>query len=236
MEIGTFLIPALMGYLLLKSLNVTRFSIARDAGYHVLFKSVIAGGVWFSISHGLILVINRWVFDISGKWGIYINYQFSDTVVLGILIGVLVWLVCNRVYSKDKAAKSMAMNDGDLIELLIRESMESLDLIELSLKTGKSYIGFAVESGIAKSGESDISLIPVASGYRDKGTQELEITTNYSPVIAESHPDAKSYMDYINFQIVIPKSEIVSARLFNPVIYQRFQRNRVRASLLRPRG
>ena len=226
MGLGIFLIPTLMGYLLLRALNFTRFIIARDAGYHVLFKSAIAGGILVGISHGIILTINRVGFNISDKWGIYVDYQFSDTVALSVLIGILAWLIGNRVYSKDKAAKAIATNNGDLIELLIRESMEDQNLIEISLKTGKSYIGFAVESGIAKSGESDISLIPIESGYRDKDTKELEITTYYSLIIAESHPDAKSYLDYADFQIIIPKSEIISVRLFDPDVYQRFQRDR----------
>ena len=223
-----FLIPTLVGYFLLRSLNFTRFSIARDAGYHVLFKSAIAGGILLSVAHGLILAINRWVVDISGKWEIYTTYPFSDTVTLGIALGLLVWLVGNLIYSEDKAAKAIAVNNGDLIELLIRDSMNAPKLIEISLKTGKSYIGFAVESGIAKSDESDISLIPLASGYRNKNSQELEITTNYAPVIAELYPNATSHLDYLNFQIVIPKPEIVSARLFDPDTYLRFQRGKHR--------
>ena len=224
MEVGVFLIPALVGYLLLRALNFTRYSIARDAGYHVLFKSTIAGAILLGIAHGIILAMNQWVTDISGKWQTYINYPFSDTIALGILLGFLVWFGWNRGYSKDKAAEAIAANNGDLIELLIRESMKSQSFIEISLKTGKSYIGLAVASGIAKSDESDISLIPVASGYRNKDSQELEITTNYAPVIAESYPNAESYLDYKDFQIIIPKSEIVSARIFDPDIYRKFQK------------
>ena len=34
-------------------------------------------------------------------------------------------------------------------------------------------------------GESDVALIPLASGYRDQETHELVITTNYAPAINE---------------------------------------------------
>ena len=95
--------------------------------------------------------------------------------------------------------------------------MQVPGLVELSLRSGKSYIGFALQSGIAISGESDISMIPMASGYRNKDTQEPEITTHYAPVIEGSE------LDYTDFQVIIPKSEIVSARLFDPELYQRFQ-------------
>lgn len=218
MPLGVIFIPALGGYFLLRFLNYTRFGIARDSGYHVLLKSAIAGGVVFALAHGAILAIDGNFPEITSQWESYIDYQFSSTVVLGVLLEIIIVIAGNLIYSKDKAAEDIAIRDGDLIELLIRESMQTSRLVELSLRSGKSYIGFALESGIAKDGESDISIIPMASGYRSIDTQELEIMTNYAPVIEDSE------LDYTDFQVVIPKSEIVSVRLFDPETYQRFQR------------
>ena len=119
----------------------------------------------------------------------------------------------------------MARESGDLIELLISESIEQQKLVEFSLRSGKSYIGFALESGITRQGESDIALIPTASGYRDKDSQELKITTEYARVIQESlEEQSKSpSLTYRDFQIIIPISEIVSARVFYLEVYERFQ-------------
>ena len=119
----------------------------------------------------------------------------------------------------------MARESGDLIELLISESIEEQKVVEISLRSGKSYIGFALESGITRQGESDIALIPIASGYRNKDTQELEITNDYARVILESldDPSPGPSLVYKDFQIVIPMSEIVSARIFYFEVYQQFQ-------------
>ena len=220
MPLGLIFIPALGGYFLLRFLNYTRYGIARDSGYHVLLKSAVVGAVLFALAHGIILIIDKQSPEVLSQWESYIDYPFSSTVTLGVLLEFVILIAGNLIYSKDKAAKDTAIRYGDLIELLIRESMQAPTLIELSLRSGKSYIGFALESGIAKSGDSDISMIPIASGYRSIDTQELEITTNYAPVIEDSE------LDYVEFQVVIPKSEIVSARLFDPEIYQRFQRSR----------
>ena len=91
----------------------------------------------------------------------------------------------NKFYSKEKAAKRTAENYGDLIELMIARAFERRKLIELSLKNRKSYIGFVRHRSITKRGQSDVTLVPMASGYRSEGTLELHITTDYVPIIYE---------------------------------------------------
>ena len=91
------------------------------------------------------------------------------------------------------------------------------------LKRGKSYIGFALESGITSQNESDISLISMTSGYRNKDTHELEITTNYAPV-AQKSLEIMSELSYRDFRVVVPMNEIVSARIFHPEAYELFQK------------
>ena len=82
-------------------------------------------------------------------------------------------------------------------------------------------MGLGLVSGIGRSGESDVVIIPLASGYRHKETQELAITTYYSPVIDQVLE--KWDLIYRDFRVVIPVSEIVSARLFFPEAYELFQ-------------
>ncbi len=62
----------------------------------------------------------------------------------------------------------------------------------------------------------------MVSGYRNQDTQELEITTNYAPVVQESLEESLD-LAYEDFRIVIPMPEIVSTRLFHPEAYQRFK-------------
>ena len=48
---GLALYPTVIGYLFLRRWNYTRFEIPHDSGYHVLFKSIIAGMVLFAVPY-----------------------------------------------------------------------------------------------------------------------------------------------------------------------------------------
>ena len=62
-------------------------------------------------------------------------------------------------------------------------------------------------------------------GYRDGDTQDLEITTNYAPVIRKSLEESFGLV-YEDFRVVIPMTEISSARVFLPQAYKLFQQER----------
>ena len=149
--------------------------------------------------------------------------------ILTVLLGIVLPTPLNNLFfSQRDAEKTVAEKHGDLIELLIVESIERGKLIEVSLRGGKVYIGFALANRIARWTGSHMSMLPVSSGYRDKDTLELAITTNYAPVIAK-HIEAigksteQPAVELRDFRVVIPRAEIVSARLFDPDLHQQFQ-------------
>ena len=153
------------------------------------------------------------------------------------MLGVASPPILNCFHGKENATRQAALDKGDLIELLLAESTERQLYAELSLRTGKSYIGLALNSGLQAHGESDIALIPLASGYREPDTQKLKITTYYAEVIdewldeleesregsQELEESEERLDDLKDFRIVVPMSEIVSARLFDLEVYERFQ-------------
>ena len=62
----------------------------------------------------------------------------------------------------------------------------------------------------------------MASGYRDKDKQELVVKTNYAPVIWRSL-EGSSGLAYGDFRVVIPMTEIMTARIFLPEAYELFR-------------
>ena len=100
------------------------------------------------------------------------------------------------------------------MELIISDSIERREMVELSWQNGKSYIGYAIESGITKPSTGGVALTPVASGYRSAETRELHITNHYSHVIQKWCRNEASDADIIrDFRIVISREEICSASI-----------------------
>lgn len=54
MQFGTLLLPILGGYLFLVTCYLTRFIAVRDTGYHLFFKSAIAGSVLFATAFAVV--------------------------------------------------------------------------------------------------------------------------------------------------------------------------------------
>ncbi len=138
------------------------------------------------------------------------------------LSGLVLPLAGNIFYDREKSAAHIAQKNGYRLDLLLAQSVKEQEFIELSLKSRKSYIGLILGSEITRHGEPDIALIPLASGYRDKDTLELEITTNYTPAVKKSLEDV-SGLQHEDFQIVISRNEVVSARIFHPDVPGIFQ-------------
>ena len=225
MGLGLFLVPVLGGYLLLTRLHYTRYDILRKSGYHLFFQSAIAGCVLAGTARLMVVLLNDGLPGVGALWKSHVPFDYSGTVALSVLLGFVFPYVANRFYGKEKAERRAATENGALIELIISESLERQKPVEISLKNGKSYIGFAFERKMAVSGESDIALILIKSGYRDKDTQELVLTTDYISVIRKCLDDNPVVPDlrYEDFRIVVPMSEVGSVRIFHPEVYERFR-------------
>ena len=222
MGLGWFLVPAIGGYWFLTHLHYTRYRAARDSGYHLLFRSALVGVFLYVFAQGIVFTLNNWLPEVSALWQPYLPDPYSDAAILSVALGFALPWAGNRFFNEAQAARKVAQDSGDFIELLIADSIESQELVELSLRNRKVYIGLALAGGIGKSVAGDVMLIPMNSGYRDKDTRELKITTHYAAVIKQSLEKQPALSDE-DFRIVIPMSEIVSARLFFPEAYELFQ-------------
>ena len=221
MEFGLYLVPVLSGYWFLTHLHYTNYNVVRASGYHVFFQSAIAGGFLFVFAQMIIFLLKLCAADNA----IFISSALASNsapFIGSALSGLVLPLVGNRFYNREKSAAHIAEKNGYRLDLLLAQSVKEQEFIELSLRSRKSYIGLILGSEITRHGEPDIALIPLISGYRDKDTLESKITTDYASAI-EGSLDGDSDLQYGDFQIVIPRDEVVSARIFHPDVPGIFQ-------------
>jgi len=229
----------LLGYPVLYGAYFTRFRYYRVTGQRLFFVASGTGVVvlflgrlasfLYSALYGEICFecctcwlpepqrLKEWVYGFAPFAG-------SDTLLWSIGAGILLVLTANLVMGKTRSAIAAATWYGDLIEMRLQNCMQDPKdpdrqeekLAEVSLSSRKSYIGFVLNSGVASIGDTEIAILPVASGYRDVDTQELIITTHYGDLEARAR---KYRVNVSDFQVVITKSEIMTVRVFVPEAY-----------------
>ncbi len=222
MNLGLLLVPALSGYVLLSCTYVSRYWFARQSGYSLFFAAAVAGVVLLGVARWIVVLLHLCIPSeiyayLRWHWHSYAPFDYSGTVMVSTFLAITLPLLVNRIAPKHKSATRIARYSGDLIECLIQDVIESggKQLVEVSTKSSKCYIGFAQESGVAAGTESDIAISPIVSGYRHSETRDLILTTNYAPFLLDSK------LDIEHFRVVIPLAEVASARRIDPELHYR---------------
>ena len=219
MGAGLLVVPALAGYLLITRLSHTRYEIPRQSGHHLFFKSALAGAVLMALAFlGCSALFSRWpqVTELVAiaTDGSETNARLVVVSFVSIGLGCLIpnlynWLPWSA--EADFFVRRAAEKRGDFLEILLETAVRETRVVELSLVSGKVYIGHVVDSGITVAQqEPDISLIPVLSGYRDSNTRKLVITKDYTP----TDPDGRNPADG-EFLVVVPAHRVEFARLID---------------------
>lgn len=230
MGLGVVILPALIGYWCLTRLHYTSFRILRDTGYHVLFKSALAGIVLAIVARVPVLFLLPWCPEwVVSQWKMFAPFDFSGTILASAALALVVPWIGNAAYDKRRAFERVADEDGNAIAALVSDSINYRIHIEVSLKSGKSYMGYAFGSGReGPRSQSDVRLLLSASGYRREDTRELVITTNYAELQAELQDAPDSRYTMTEFQVVFPLEDVASARPFNPEVFEMFQERKQR--------
>ena len=220
MGLGLLLVPALAGYLFLGWFNGTRYSLPRETGYHVVFKSAIAGAVLFVIARLLAMLANAVTPALATCWNTIVPLDYSGTAAGTFLLAALLPSIFNTFprFDRFEAQQKAAEAAGDQISLIIDQAMLEGRFVELSLASGKSYVGSPIQGTFGHRDGGDIALIPIASGYRDNDSRDLVMTTNYAPAIK----DQLSERAVDDLRVAFPMRDIASARLFDQQLYASF--------------
>ena len=159
MNIGLLIVPAIAGYWLLDQTCLWRYQLRRESGYRLFFKSAIAGLVLVAIARLLCVILERasshipeQAFRYVEVWNSYAPFEYSGTMMLTAALAVVTPPLLNRFLDADYRAKRTSLTNGDLVEWVIQDSLDHQTLVEISMNTGKSYVGLATHSGVSTSG------------------------------------------------------------------------------------
>ena len=219
MGLGLLLVPALAGYLSLRWCNATRYSLVRETGYHMVFQSAIAGALLFFVARLVVLFADRLAPAIGQYWKAILPLDYAGTAATTFLLAALIPLILNRFAKFDrlKAQESAARAAGDQISLIIDQAILEGRFVEVSLESGKSYVGSPIQGTFGHRDDGDVAIVPIASGYRDPETRDLIMTTNYAPAITQL-----TGSQLRDLKVAFPMRVIVSARLFDQDLYVAF--------------
>ena len=220
MGLGLLLVPALAGYLFLKWFNGTRYSLPRETGYHVVFQSAIAGVALFFVARLIVVPAATYAPAFAESWKTIVPIDYAGTAAGTFLLAAILPWILNKLsrFDRFEARQKAAEAAGDQISLIIDQAMLEGRFVELSLANRKSYVGSPVQGTFGHRDAGDVALIPIASGYRDKDSRDLVITTNYAPAIE----DQLSELALDDLKVAFPMRDVVSARLFDQNLYASF--------------
>ena len=211
-NLSLILISVLGGYSFLSQFNATKFELVRQSGHILVFECAVIGFIFLMLAR-----IFTFVFELISPIPMleFLHqlsiFEYMGTTIWAILLALLFAKIGNRISNLDEYAhaKIAAQNHGDLLERTLQQCLEKILPVEVTMRNDTSYIGLVRISGVITPREPDISLMLLASGYRDKDTRDLIISQDYTKAFEQT--ENKTFSD---FQTILPISEIVSVRSY----------------------
>ncbi len=237
MPYNLFIIPIITGYFILTNSSLFKYNSQRLARSRILLESLLIGlitiGFGFLLrvlvemfSQNIISYILRKLDSIPFEKPAYF-WTFLFSCLISILLFIILEIVILKIYNKNNAIIWAVNKHGNELETIVKDSALNGQTILLTLKNDKVYIGFFEETPIP--GKTNyLSISPILSGYRDKETKKLIITTDYLKVVNEFIVDIEKEEDVelneinLNTDVVIKQDEILTASIYEQEIYDKF--------------
>ncbi|WP_312312225.1 hypothetical protein [Empedobacter brevis] len=236
MPYNFLLIPIIFSYIILRYSSFFKFNLQRRSKDVLVFETIvlsipiiltsIALNWFFKTNHPSEFkesakFLGNNIFDSKTR---YFYSFFFGSICCTILIFFTQWLIItlqragfiNNNYFSNRAVRKY----GDELEKFIAERIKKGDFAQFSLKNGKVYIGFCTGTPIPGM-NNFIKVIPFYSGYRNKETHNIEITTEYVEVI-DNLLKEDDYDKILLLGISFKKDEILSFSIYHPEIFKKF--------------
>ena len=229
MKYNIFIIPLITGYFILISSKLLKYNLQRQSKSRLLFESVFISiliiAVGFIIRSFLsdnfiqILLEKLKVFDFQKP--LYF-WTFIFASICCVIINQVFNIIINFIYKKDDPILWAVNKNGDEVEKLVTQSARKGNIIQLTLKNDKVYIGFSESIPIPQK-TNYLTISPLLSGYRDKETKRMVLTTDYFGVVRTFMEEIEEHEEVtLKTDVIIKQDEILTANVFDLDVYERF--------------
>lgn len=244
-RLDLILLPLLGGYIFLITFNLTKYYHIRLEKQRLIYNSLSFAFILAALVYLLDFFVLKSKFSIDlcvFKTKPIIAYRTSvsnwiDAVLNGntvkglkhsLLIFIVAWplakllnLFCSRDFAFDFTIGRWGNQLERLIWFSLTEKKDEDKLLMVTTKSNKVYIGF-INKLSEPLGEAYVTILPNFSGYRDKETLKLELTTTYTDIIEKYVKENRESEIGQKLGVILPVSEILIASKFDNEIFGRF--------------
>lgn len=223
MPFNLLIFPLAGGYYFFVRFHYFRYLQHRADSQRLLFNSVIAGITLLIVSYFIQVAVEKMfpgcAHVLAGWLPLKIPYFGISTFTF--LLAIAITEITNLFTKKVNAVAKAIAVAGNELEILFMQSFKAEQVLQITLKNNKFYIGWVSELPVP-SKSNYIKIIPMLSGYRDE-KKELVFTTEYLGVYASYVREGKVKDIFeLKTNIIIKIDEIITANLFDMEMYERF--------------
>jgi hypothetical protein len=239
MSIAVLLVIFVSGFVFTNNYPLARFKQLRSTGWDS-YSHIASWGLVFCAIAGIAAVAID-IFNLVTVAFHWLNTDLNQLKRLSIFtpreglffiwgtlsIG-LAWIsgcLLNTKACKKKAVERLASENA--FELMLYDSAVQIKPVLVSLSSRKVYIGviYRINNDDAIGKTEYFSILPLWSGYRDKDTISLKITTFYEDhySIVRAHGPMTNERIFDQFKIVIPSAEVSTLSFFDIAVYHSLQ-------------
>jgi hypothetical protein len=224
LPLNLLIFPLVGGYYITTRLESSKYISQRLGSQAILFNAILVSMPLLVVSLAITTAATN-VFPSHVHWAKHslfpIKQEFFGTCLLSIVISFVGTQICNRWIKESDAINSAIEQIGNELELLFSYSCNESQLIQITLKNDKVYIGW-VKVLPKPSHCPYVQIIPLFSGYRD-AQKELTITTDYSRVYSQMIQRGRMRaLDDADVNLVLEVNEIISASKFDFDLFEAF--------------
>jgi hypothetical protein len=219
MPANVLVLPFLAGFWFIHFCHYFRYRAKGLDGTRIGIESAIAGAFLFLLARVCTYGATRFVFGarLGTLWKEFAPVEFSGTAALAFVLGLVLPFLVNIFFGQEKALrKAVSIHGSGLLRLLHEASYRDRP-VSISLDSRKAYIGYVLGAPNLYPHSTHVEFLPMISGYRDKDTLELRLTTDYSKVYQLPEGDPSRFL------LTFPLSAITTCNYFDPLLTPAFE-------------